>query len=119
MQQAPNPFASSLSRDALLAYAYHLYGSGHRPYLGLTAVPLVNTIPSPTSPEQIYKLRLLPLLTTLRSLHPRDLPILLLLACTYHSLGDYDSSLSINQEILRINAASVKFLSSLFIQSHD
>lgn len=108
-RQVPVPFSGSLSRDALLAYAYHLYHSVQRPNLGLTVVLLSSATPAPTSPEQIYRLRLLPLLATLRSLHPGDIRILLLLACTYHSLGDYDSSLSISQEMLRIDPASVKW----------
>jgi protein O-GlcNAc transferase len=99
----PNPFASTLSRDALLAYAYHLYHSTQPRHTGLTPAPLVDTLPLLTSPEQIYRLRLLPVLAILRSLRPNDLSILLLLACTYHSLGDYDSCLSISQDMLRIN----------------
>ena len=99
----PNPFASSLSRDALLAYAYHLYSSPGRSFPGLTSVPLVDSLAVHTSPEQVYRLRLLPLLTTLRSLHPNDLAILLLLSCTYHALGEYDTCLRISQDILRIS----------------
>ena len=101
----PNPFASSLSRDALMAYAYHLYNSPSEPLAGLTATPLINTLAMFTHgpPEEVYRLRLLPLLMTLRSLHPNDLPILLLLSCTHYALGEYDSCLRISQDMLRID----------------
>ncbi|EKM61041.1 glycosyltransferase family 41 protein [Phanerochaete carnosa HHB-10118-sp] len=112
-RQVPISFASTLSRDALLSYAYQLYRSAQLPHLGLTAIPLVIATPAPTSPEQIYRLRLLPLLTTLCSLHPGDIRILLLLACTYHSLGDYNMSLSTSQEMLRIDPASVEAMNNI------
>ena len=112
MSPNTNPFASSLSRDALLAYAYHLYHTFQHSQDGLTAIPLVNTLAFLASPEQTYRLRLLPLLATLRSLHPKDLPVLLLLACTYHALGDYTSSISISQEMLSIDPDCVN-------QSHN
>lgn len=86
-----------------MAYAYQLYHSHQPPNAGLTAVPLINTLPLLLAPDQIYRRRLLPLLGTLRSLHPKDLPILLLLACTYHALGEYDTTLSLSQEMLAID----------------
>ena len=111
----PNPFASSLSRDALLAYAYHLYSSPGQNFPGLTSIPLADALAVHTSPEQVYRLRLLPILTTLRPLHPNDLAILLLLSCTYHALGDYNACLKISQDMLRINPDYVKQGSNLLM----
>jgi hypothetical protein len=56
-----------------------------------------------TSPEHTYKSQLVPLLITLRSLHPRHLPTLLLLGSLYYAMGDYATSLSFNEEILSID----------------
>lgn len=111
-----NPFASSLNRDALLAYAYHLYDRPNNSHTGLTFVPLDIPPPAHTHPDDVYKLRLLPLLLTLRSLHPQDLSVLLLMACTYHALGDYDASLRISQEILTIDSNFVSKLGAFGIQ---
>lgn len=98
----------NLSRESLLAYAYHLYdSSGQRPS-GMTAVPLANPGPIATSPEQTYQRQLLPLLSTLRSLHPHDPAVLLLLGCTHYALGDFNTSLSLNLEILRTDSNSVR-----------
>lgn len=103
-----NPITSTLSRDSLLAYAYHLYYStSHSLTAGLTAMPLSHLSSDLTSSQDIYRIRLLPLLVSLRSLHPRDIPILLLLACTHHTLGDYDSSLTVSREILDIDPTFV------------
>lgn len=98
-----SPIANSLSRDALLAYAYWLYDTRTDNPPGLTHTPAFEIPPSALTPEDIYQSRLLPLLLTLRSLHPRYIPILLLLSCTYHSLGDYESSLKVGYEILNID----------------
>ncbi|KAI0335269.1 TPR-like protein [Cubamyces sp. BRFM 1775] len=100
-----------------MAYAYYLYdspGPGRTP-LGLTSVPILHT-PSPQeddSPDRVYRHRLLPLLLALRELHPNHVPILLLLACTYHALGDLETSLSISHQILSINANYVEAMSNI------
>lgn len=99
----PKPSASSLDRNALLAYAYHLYDRPGSDHTGLTAAPLDKPIPTLTQSHDVYKSQLLPLLVTLRVVHPQDVPVLLLLACTYHALGDYDASLRISQEILTVD----------------
>ncbi|KAI0078879.1 TPR-like protein [Panus rudis PR-1116 ss-1] len=99
----PNPFASSLNRDALLSYAYHLYDSRKDASHGLTHQPLFEPLPIPQTPAELYKARLLPLLITLKSLHPTYIPILLLLACTYHALGNFEESLHVNYEILKLH----------------
>ncbi|CAL1695844.1 unnamed protein product [Somion occarium] len=98
-----NSIATSLGRDAILAYAYWLYDTRADVPPGLTHVPLFQQLPHAVVSEDIYKLRLLPLLLTLRSLHPTYIPLLLLLACTYHTLDDYEGSLQMNREILRID----------------
>lgn len=102
-----DPLASSLDRDALLAYAYHLYERPENIHAGLTTVPLDEPRPNPIRPNDVYKLHLLPLLIALRSLHPEDLPVLLLMSCTYHALGDYDASLRVSQGVLDINPTFV------------
>lgn len=100
-------FANSLSRESLLSYAYFLYdSSGQRPS-GMTAIPLVIPRPVATSPEQIHQRQLLSLLTTLRTLHPKDPAVLLLLGCTHYALGDFNTSLSLNLELLRTDPNSV------------
>lgn len=98
----------SFNRDALLAYAYHLYDRPGSSSPGLTSIPLTNPLPALASPEQVYKLRLLPLLTTMRTLYPQDLSILLLMACTYHALGNFEASLQVSQDILAINPDFVR-----------
>lgn len=113
-QTVPNPFASNASRDALLRYAYHLYNSPNRPIAGLTAMPLVDTLPTLThgAQDEVYRLCLLPLLASLRILRADDLPVLLLLSCTYHALGEFESCLQISQEMLNINPHYVRHCSS-------
>ncbi len=112
--QTPNPFASSISRDALLAYTYHLYHSQNRQVPGMTPIPLNCTPPIITNVEQVCRLHILPLLVILRSLHPQDTAILLLMACTYHASGDFDSSLTLSREILRLEPNSVSLPPVLF-----
>lgn len=101
------PFGNSLSRDALLGYAYHLYDSPGRTPTGITLIPQGLSRPQYTSQEQIYRIQLLPLLTTLRSLHPQDLAVMLLLSCTYYALSDFDASVAVSLEMLRIDPNSV------------
>ncbi|KZT02719.1 glycosyltransferase family 41 protein [Laetiporus sulphureus 93-53] len=104
-----------MARDAAMAYAYHLYESSTQPpAAGLTHTPMSMPITSvAVSTENVYKFQLLPLLTTLRSLHPRHLPILLLLACTYHALGDYQASLKLSHDMLAIDNTYVEAMSNI------
>jgi protein O-GlcNAc transferase len=104
-----NSLAYSLNRDALLAYAYHLYDRPGTSFPGMTSIPLTNPILTLTNPTQIYKLRLLPLLITLRSLHPHDLSVLLLMSCTQYALGDFNASIQTSHDILGINPNFVRF----------
>lgn len=110
-----NPFATTMARDAAMAYAYHLYESSPPlPPVGLTHSPLLSAMTSPNlSTEDIYRFQLLPLLTTLRNLHPTHLPIMLLLACTHYSVGDYQASLALSHNILAIDANFVEAMSNI------
>jgi protein O-GlcNAc transferase len=96
------PFASSLARDALLTYAYRLYETPDHPPTGLSHLPLFHSMDS-ASPQDVYRSQLIPLLVTLRSLHPNHLPTLLLLGCVHHAIGEYQSCLEINRHILSID----------------
>jgi len=85
----PNPFASTLARDALLAYAHRLFKYPFQP-LPLVA-PILNIGPRnapSSSPEHPYSTQLLPLLHGMKKLHPKHLPILLLLGCVHYAVGD-------------------------------
>ncbi|KAI0651856.1 TPR-like protein [Trametes meyenii] len=98
-----------------MAYAYYLYdspGPGQTP-LGLTAVPILHVPPKEDTPDRIYRERLLPLLLSLRDLHPGHIPILLLLACTYYALGDFQTSLSISHHILSLDSGYVEAMSNI------
>ncbi|KAI0932202.1 hypothetical protein AcW2_000893 [Taiwanofungus camphoratus] len=110
-----NPFATAMARDAAMAYAYNLYESpANPPPAGLTSLPLAHSnTPIVLSTENIYRFRLLPLLTSLRSVHPDHLPVLLLLACTYHALGEYESSLALCFQILAIDSTCVEAMSNV------
>ncbi|RPD82549.1 TPR-like protein [Lentinus tigrinus ALCF2SS1-7] len=110
-----NPLTTNLARDAMMAYAYFLYdspGPGSTP-LGLTSVPIFYATPESDTTDYTYRNRLLPLLLTLVEYHPQHLPILLLLACTYHALGDFDASLSISHRILSLNPQYVEAMSNI------
>jgi len=111
----PNPFVSTLARDAILTYAYRLYQSKRNPGATsiLSAIPVFN-LPDMTSLEHVNSSQLIPLLTTLRSLHPHHLPTLLLLGSVYYAMDDYATSLSLNEEILSIDPGYVGT-----ILSHD
>ncbi|QRV90974.1 stress-activated map kinase-interacting protein [Ceratobasidium sp. AG-Ba] len=115
----PNPLASSLARDALLTYAHNLYenpGPGTRPPLGLSSKPLSAIPPvQPTSmnPAQTYNTELLPLLMSLRTLHPTHIPTALLLSCVQYALQDYEASLRTSNEILSMDPHSVEAMSNL------
>jgi protein O-GlcNAc transferase len=99
-----------MARDALLVYAYRLYESPQNPMpSGISLVNLVLPSLRPRSKEDIYKSQLLPLLSTLRSLHPHHLPTLLLLGCVHYSMGNYDISIGLNKEILAIDNGYVRF----------
>ncbi|KAG8762303.1 hypothetical protein FRC11_009945 [Ceratobasidium sp. 423] len=113
-----NPLNSSLTRDAMLAHALNLYehpGTGNRPPLGLTARPLdpETSEQEPVDPMQIYNIELLPMLTSLRALHPTHLPTALLLACVQYALNDYEGSLRTNREILTMNPIFVEAMSNI------
>ncbi|TFY55582.1 hypothetical protein EVJ58_g8160 [Rhodofomes roseus] len=55
----------------------------------------------------------MPLLSALRSIHPRHIPVLLLLACTHHTLGDYQTSIALSFEALSIDPECVEAMSNL------
>ncbi|GAB1519259.1 hypothetical protein RhiTH_002325 [Rhizoctonia solani] len=115
-----NPLSSSLTRDALLAHALKLYenpGSGGHPPIGVTARP-INSKSSEQErmdPMEIYSIELLPLLTSLRALHPTHLPTALLLACVQYALKDYDGSLRTSHEILTLDPNFVEAMSNIAI----
>ena len=99
----------------MMAYAYFLYdspGPGLTP-LGLTSVPIFYPRPESDGTDYIYRNRLLPLLLALLDYHPEHLPILLLLACTYYALGDFDASLSISHRILSLDPEYVEAMSNI------
>ncbi len=107
--------STSLARDAMMAYAYSLYdtpGPGSAP-LGLTSVPILSPIPESDATDYVYRNRLLPLLLVLLEHHPQHLPILLLLSCTYHALGDFDASLAVSHRILAIKPDYVEAMSNI------
>ena len=104
----PNPLASTVGRDAIMTYAYRLYqdvgakSSGSR--YTLSPVPVFDTVQNVTSSTS----QLVSLLSTLRSLHPRYLPVLLLLSSVHFTQGDYVASLRLNQEILQMDPQYVE-----------
>ncbi|CAE6411254.1 unnamed protein product [Rhizoctonia solani] len=113
-----NPLDSSLTRDAMLAHALKLYenpGVGSRPPLGLTTRPLDPEASDQEAidPMRIYSIELLPLLTSLRALHPTHPPTALLLACVQYALNDYEGSLRTNREILALNPNFVEAMSNI------
>ncbi|KAI0756987.1 TPR-like protein [Daedaleopsis nitida] len=98
-----------------MAYAYYLYdtpGPGLTPS-GLTSIPILHSPPEAGPADHVYRNRLLPLLLTLLEIHPQHLPLLLLLACTYYALGEFDTSLSISHKILAINSNYVEAMSNI------
>lgn len=107
----PNPHASTLARDALLAYAHRIYNTPFSPsVIGRT---MSEPFPEVTSPEHPYTTRLLPLLQNLQSLHPTHLPILLLLGCVHYATGNYAESKRRNEEILNLDSNYVRLLSTI------
>jgi protein O-GlcNAc transferase len=111
----PNPLASTSARDAVLTYAYQLYQSQRNPGATsiLSATPVFNLVPAMTSLEHVYSSQLVPLLRTLRSLHPHHLPTLLLLGSVHYAMDDFTTSLSLNEEILVIDPEYVSIHISL------
>lgn len=109
----PNPLASTLARDTLLTYAHRIFKSPFQPTPGLAISPVVC---EPSSPQHPYNTQLLPLLRNLKLLHPKHIPILLLLGCVCHAVGDYAGSLEQNQEILNIDE---NFVSELQFLVHE
>ncbi|KAH7104421.1 protein prenylyltransferase [Auriculariales sp. MPI-PUGE-AT-0066] len=103
-----SPLATSAARDSLLSYAHQLYLSASSSMssgpAAMSAVPLVATTPSQAhSQRSLLKTQLLPLLSGLRTMHPRHTPTLLLYGCVLHALEDHEASLAVNQEILTID----------------
>lgn len=99
-----NPLLDDATRDALLAYACRVYESSLRPdSTGLSHVPMSTSMASQLPDGEVLTEQLLPLLNMLKTLHARHLPTALLLGCVYFSLGNYQMSLSINQDILSID----------------
>lgn len=98
-----------------MAYAYHLYDTPGSPRpAGLTPLLVGTTdVLSALSTKSLYRHQLLPFLSTLRALHPRHIPVLLLLACTLHALGDYQTAINLNYEILTIDPGCVEAMSNL------
>lgn len=92
----PNPLASSLARDSMLIYARRMF---HMP----PVPPGLDENARQERIKDVYRTQLLPLLRNLHSLHPRHIPILLLLGCVYYAIGDFAESLAVNNEILRID----------------
>lgn len=76
----------------------------------MTSTPLINPLSIPTAPEDVYRLQLLPLLMTLRSIYPQDLAVLMLMACAYYALADFEASLAVSLEMLTIDPNSVGLL---------
>ncbi|KAB5594284.1 Glycosyltransferase family 41 protein [Ceratobasidium theobromae] len=118
MSTFQEPMASQLTRDALLAHALKLYenpGPGGRAPRGLTTQLLTpgTSQPELVDPAQTYSAELLPLLTTLRALHPTHIPTLLLLACVQYAVKDYEGSLKTNNEILTLDANIVEAMSNI------
>ena len=105
----PGSFDGSLNRNAMLAYAYHLYDRRGTMLPAMTSVPLASRQLNPANSEDVYKLQLLPLLVTMRTFYPQDLSILLLMACTHYALGDYEASLRISEDILALDPDFVRF----------
>lgn len=97
----PNPHASTLARDALLAYAHRIYNTPFSP--SVLGHPIPEPLPELTSPEHPYTAKLLPLLQNLQSVHPTHLPILLLLGCVHYATGNYTESKLRNEEILSLD----------------
>ncbi|EIN13738.1 hypothetical protein PUNSTDRAFT_140213 [Punctularia strigosozonata HHB-11173 SS5] len=106
------PFGNSVARDAMLTYAYRLYETPEHPPPGLSHFPMFNPSPA-SSPKDVYQAQLIPLLANLRSLHPNHLPTLLLLGCVYHAVGEYQSCLDINQQILDIDPNFVEAMCNI------
>ncbi|KAG9104746.1 hypothetical protein FRC06_011228 [Ceratobasidium sp. 370] len=115
----PNPLASSLARDALLTYAHNLYENpapGHRAPPGLSSQPLAAAppaLPASTDPVQTYNAELLPLLLSLRALHPTHIPTALLLSCVQYAVQDYEGSLRTSDEILSMDPNFVEAMSNI------
>lgn len=105
-RSAPNPLASTLARDSMLAYARRIF---YTP-------PVPGSVDGPsrvTDIVHIYRTQLQPLLENLRHLHPRHVPCLLLLGCVYHAIGHFAASLAINDELLEIDENFVSGTSRL------
>ncbi|KAA1466908.1 hypothetical protein DENSPDRAFT_766865 [Dentipellis sp. KUC8613] len=110
---AGNPFADAAVRDAVLNYAYKLFEESTRSSTsGLSHVPRAAAISRNRSPDETFTAGLLPILSSLRLLHPAYSAILLLLGCVHFSLGDFEASLLVNRQISSTdpNYASVEAL---------
>ncbi|KAH9944382.1 TPR-like protein [Epithele typhae] len=98
-----------------MVYAYNAYDAPGPSFVpvGLTSAPLANISPGILVPSESYRTRLIPVLTTLLALHPHHLPAMLLLACIYYALGDFDSSIAVNDQILSIDANYVEAMNNI------
>ncbi|KAI0793500.1 glycosyl transferase family 41-domain-containing protein [Abortiporus biennis] len=109
--QVFNTIESSLNRDTLLAHAYYLYSFPGRENGGMTADPqqISETL------RDTYRTQLIPLLTTLHRNYPQYIPILLLLSCAYHALGDFENSLNYSHQILALDPYYAEAMSNIGI----
>ncbi|KAG8875832.1 hypothetical protein FRB97_004687 [Tulasnella sp. 331] len=119
-----NPFASSLARDALMTYAYRLYHQHrqtpphpvHAPTESFSAASEESPLTVHTDTEALahpYTTQLIPLLGNLEKLHPRCIPIKLLLGCAKYAVGDFVASIAVNEEILRFQPDFVESMSNI------
>ena len=101
-------------RDQMLQYAHGLYSTGSTTETIQTSEGEAaggGEGASQTQTKTKVKLHptLLPLLHTLRDLHPKHKPTLLLLSCAYYSAGDLAASLMYNNEILKLDRECVYY----------
>ncbi|GJJ09471.1 hypothetical protein Clacol_003694 [Clathrus columnatus] len=112
-QPLPDPLASEFARDALLSYAYRVYNSNISLPLGLSINPIFDDSMETSIPANAYTTELLPILYSLKQYHPNHLPVLLLLGCSLYSVGDYNGSVTVNLEILRVKPNYVEAMSNI------
>ena len=93
----------SILRNAMVAYAHRIYSSSSASNMSGPPPILADPPSDPSFQGQGSTPQLLPFLQSLRALHPRHLPILLLLSCVYYQAGDRVACLTTSQEMLRID----------------
>ncbi|KAG9035838.1 hypothetical protein FRB95_010432 [Tulasnella sp. JGI-2019a] len=117
-----NPYASTLARDALMTYAYRLYHQARQPpppvshgeTAGFTSHHGASSTHDTRSAHQHpYITQLIPLLNNLENLHPRYIPIKLLMGCAQYVIGDFAASIAVNEEILRQQPDFVESMSNI------